>query len=321
MNLEAIQRAMAAAVMQPLTGHDTMRERLADGRPMAEVAASFIAPNSRLSAFERLEIYNRQYWYRLLNALAEDFPALRAVVGSARFDALSIVYLSEHPSRSFSLRNLGSKLVEWLTAHPEFTGRRHALAVDVARVEWAFVEAFDSAQRAPLTLAQVAALDGTSRLVLQPHLRLMALQYAAEDLVLSLHQREKRQASEAGLEHEPEHEPEHEADHEAGHAEENGAPAKLPALRRRATWLAAHRVDLSVYYRRLEREEFLMLEALEKGRPLGEAIEAAFIDAAFTDSKIAETRRAGRVQAWFANWAELEWICAPEAEGGGTRNE
>ena len=302
MNLEAIQRAMAAAVMQPLTGDDSMRERSADGRPMAEVAASFIAPNSRLNAFERLEIYNRQYWYRVLNALAEDFPALRAVVGGERFGALSIAYLNEHPSRSFSLRNLGSKLVEWLAHRPEFAGRRHTLAVDVARVEWAFVEAFDSAECAPLTLAQVAALDGSSRLALQPHLRLMALNYAAEDLVLSLHQREKRQTSEAGLEHEEE--------------EEDGAPIKLPRLRRRATWLAAHRVDLSVYYRQLEQEEFLMLEALEKGRPLGEAIEAAF-----ADSKIAEARRAGRVQAWFTNWAELEWICAPEPEGRGTRNE
>src|SRR5580693_3272954 len=239
MNLESIQREMAAAVMQPLTPDDDMQSQAADGRAMADVAASFIAPNSRLNAFERLEIYNRQYWYRVLNALAEDFPALRAVVGSARFEALSIAYLSEHPSRSFSLRNLGSKLVEWLVAHPEFTGRRHALAVDVARVEWAFVEAFDSAERAPLTLDQIAALDGASRLSLQPHLRLMALHYAAEDLVLSLHQREKRQTSEAGLEHEPESE----ADHEAGHERENGAPAKLPGLRHRATWLAAHRVD------------------------------------------------------------------------------
>jgi hypothetical protein len=314
MNLEAIQRAMAAAVMQPLTGDDTMRERAADGRSMAEVAASFIAPNSRLNAFERLEIYNRQYWYRVLNALAEDFPALRAVVGSARFEALSIAYLSEHPSRSFSLRNLGSKLIEWLVAHPEFTGRRHALAVDVTRVEWAFVEAFDSAARTPLTLTQIAALDGSSRLSLQPHLRLMALSYAAEDLVLSLHQREKRQTSEAGLNDETEQETNHDN-------EDGGAPVKLPRLRRRATWLAAHRVDFSVYYRRLEREEFLMLEALEKGRPLGEAIEAAFIDATFAESKIVETRRAGRLQAWFASWAELEWICAPEGEGHRMPNE
>lgn len=291
MSLEAIQREMAAAVMQPLTEQETMRARAADGRVMAEVAASFIAPNSRLAAFERLEIYNRQYWFRVLGALAEDFPALRAVMGGQQFHALSVAYLAAHPSRSFSLRNLGSKLVDWLGAHPEFTGRRHALALDVARIEWAFVEAFDSAERTPLALAGIAALDGASRLTLQPHLQLMALDYAADDLVLSLHKREKRQTSEAGVEQE----------------EEDAAPMKLPKLRRRKTWLAAHRVDFSVYYRRLDREEFLMLDALRQGRPLGEAI-----DAAFAQSAIREERRANSVRGWFGTWAELGWICAPE---------
>jgi hypothetical protein len=291
MNLESIQRAMAAAVMQPLTVHETMREKSADGRAMAEVAAAFIAPNSRLNSFERLEIYNRQYWFRVLGALAEDFPALRAVVGDAKFDALSIAYLAEHPNRSFTLRNLGSKLIEWLSAHPEFTGRRHALAIDVARIEWAFVESFDSADLAPLTLAQIAALDGASLLALQPHLRLMALEHPADNLVLSLHQREKRQTSEAGLERE----------------EESAAPMKLPRLRRQATWMAAHRVDLSVYYRRLDREEFLTLHALRQGSRLGGAV-----DAAFAESATPENRRAACVQQWFGTWAELGWICAPE---------
>ena len=81
MDLLTLQREMAAAVMQPLTRDEGMRSRTADGRSMTAVAESFIAPNSRLTAFERLEIYNRQYWFRVLGALAEDFPAVRAVVG------------------------------------------------------------------------------------------------------------------------------------------------------------------------------------------------------------------------------------------------
>ncbi len=292
MSLEEIQRAMAAAVLEPLTADEGMRERAADGRAMADVAASFIAPNGRLNAFQRLEIYNRQYWLRVLGSLEEDFPALRAVVGGNRFHALSVAYLTAHPSRSFTLRNLGSKLVEWLTAHPEFAGRRHALAVDVARIEWAFVVAFDSAERAPLTLNHIAALDGGSRLSLQPHLQLMALAYAADELVLGLHQREKRLTSEAGVEHE----------------REESAPEKLPRLRRKNTWLAAHRVDLSVYYRRLEREEYLTLDALRQGRPMSEAL-----DEGFAGSAILEKQRAACVQGWFGTWAELGWICAPEA--------
>jgi hypothetical protein len=293
MGLEEIQRAMAAAVMMPLTPDEDMQAQGPDGRAMSDVAAGFIAPNSRLTPFERLEIYNRQYWIRVMSGLAEDFPALRAVVGARRFDELSVAYLNEHPSRSFSLRNLGSKLVEWLGAHPQFTGRRHTLAADVARIEWAFVEAFDNAENTPLTLEQIATLDGESRLSVQPHVRLMALNYAADEVVLALHEGEKRQASEAGVKHE-------------GAEDEQ---VRLPRLRRRAVWVAAHRVDFCVYYRRLEREEFLMLDAIRSGQTLGAALEAAF-----RESLIPESRRAGRVREWFATWAELGWICAPDLE-------
>ncbi len=291
MNLESIQREMAAAVMQPLTRDENMRERAADGRSMAEIAESFVAPNSRLNAFERLEIYNRQYWYRVLSALAEDFVALRAVLGSRKFASLSVAYLTEHPSRSFTMRNLGSHLPAWLRVHPELTGRRHSLAVDIAKIEWAFVVAFDSAQRAPLTLAEIAALDGSSQLSLQPHIELMELNYPAENLVLDLHQREKRQTSEAGL----------------GSDEEEQPPAKLPRIRRKPTWLAAHRVELSVFYLRLPREAFLMLTALQEGKMLAEAMEAGF-----ADSRIPAARRAAKLQQWFKSWAELGWICARE---------
>jgi hypothetical protein len=292
-SLEAIQRAMAAAVMQPLTADDQMHPVAPDGRAMGDVADSFIAPNSRLTAFERLEIYNRQYWFRVLGALEDDFPALRAVVGGRAFAALSQAYLAAYPSRSFSLRNLGSKLVDWLAAHPRNAGRRHRLAVDVARIEWAFVEAFDSAGHDPLTLEQIATLDGDSHLALQPHLQLLALEYPADDLVLALHKRDKRQTTEAGVRED----------------EEFAAPAKLPKLRRKPTWVAAHRVENSVYYRRMAREEFVTLTAIRAGSTLAEALHAGF-----ADTHDPKARGAQRVREMFSTWAELGWICAPEIE-------
>jgi hypothetical protein len=292
-SLGRLQREMASAVMMPLTADEQMRDHSPDGRPMAEVASSFIAPNSRLSAFERLEIYNRQYWFRVLGALSEDFPALRAVVGSRAFDALSVAYLTAHPSRSFSLRNLGSKLVEWLRANPQFAGRRHRLAVDVARMEWAFVEAFDEGERDPLSLEQVSTLNGDSQLALQPHLRLLELDYPVDDLVLALHKAEKRQTSEAGVPHED---------------GSNGSRRKvLPTLRRQPTWLAAHRVDFSVYYLRIKREEFQTLSAIRRGLPLSQAIEAGI-----TSSRALGPRRPQLVREWFKTWAELGWICATD---------
>jgi hypothetical protein len=293
MNLADLQREMAAAVMQPLTSSEDMRTVSADGRDMRDVAASFIAPNSKLNAFERLEIYNRQYWYRVLGALAEDFPALRAIVGARVFEALSIAYLSAHPSRSFTLRNLGSKLVDWLSANPQYAARRQRLALDVASIEWAFVEAFDNGERTPLTIEEIATLDAGSRLALQPHLILLALEYPADDLVLSLHKRDKRQVGEAGLSHE----------------DGDEAPVKLPRIRRRSTWVAAHRVDNSVFYLRLKREEFLTLSAIRQGVALANAIETGFVA-----SHVPQARRAGLIQRWFASWAEQGWICAPDLE-------
>ena len=293
MSLAELQREMAAAVMQPLTADEEMRAVSADGRDMAEVAGSFIAPNSRLNSFERLEIYNRQYWFRILGALAEDFLALRAVVGARAFEELSIAYLTAHPSRSFTLRNLGSRLAEWLVANPRATGRRHRLAVDVTRIEWAFIEAFDNAERTPLTVEEIASLNAGSRLALQPHLILIALNYPADDIVLGLHRREKRQTTEAGMSHD----------------DEDATPVKLPRLRPRPTWVAAHRVDNSVYYLRLKREEFLTLAAIRQGLGLADALESAFIG-----SRVAQAQRGRLVQQWFGGWAELGWICAPDLE-------
>jgi hypothetical protein len=289
MSLLEIQRAMAAAVMMPLTPDEDMQSFDPDGRDMHAVAGAFIAPNNRLSAFERLELYNRQYWYRLLDALADDFPALRAVLGPQRFESFSIAYLKDHPSRSFSLRNLGSNLVAWMAEHPEQAGRRYRLARDIARLEWAFVEAFDNAENKPLTMEQIRGLSGESKLALQPHVRLLTLDHSAVDLVLALHSRQRRDSSEAGVRHDD---------------SENASGAPLPRVPRRPTWVVAHRIDNSVYYRSLMREEFLTLLAIQSGQPLGEALEAGF-----AGSRRPQSRWAKMVEQWFANWAEFGWIC------------
>ena len=294
MNLEDLQRTMCAAVMQPLTPEEEMQSHDLtgrwNGRAMTEVAEEFIAPNSRLTAFERLEIYNRQYWFRLQSAFTEDFPGLRAVVGAERFEALMNAYLAAHPSRSFTLRNLGSKLHEWLTRNPHHAGRRLALALDVVRVEWACIEAFDNAEFAPLTAEEVVSINAESRLALQPHVQLLALQYPADEFVLDMHQQQKRESSEAGTRPET-------------HEEEDYAPLRL---RKRATWLAVHRADYSLYYKRLSRSEYRTLIALRDGSTLAEALEAGF-----AGSRLAIATQLNQVRAWFANWAELGWICKP----------
>jgi hypothetical protein len=295
MNLEELQRTMAAAVMQPLTDDEQMQPRDTtgrwSGRPMGEVVGEFIAPNNRLTAFERLEIYNRQYWFRLQTAFHEDFPALRAVVGPDRFQALMNGYLAVHPSRSFTLRNLGSKLAEWLTQSPHYAGRKVKLAIDVIRAEWACIEAFDDAEFAPLKLDEIVALGANPQLALQPYVQLLALDYPADDLVLDMHKRQRRESSEAGTRPD-------------ALEEEEFTPLKL---RKRATWLAIHRLDYSLYYKRLTLPEYRTLTALRSGTRLAEALQRAF-----AGSRLAASSQVGQVQQWFATWAQLGWLVRPQ---------
>jgi hypothetical protein len=295
MNLEELQRTMCAAVMQPLTADEEMQASDVTGRwhgrAMEEVAGEFIAPNSRLTAFERLEIYNRQYWFRLQTAFHEDFPGLRAVLGAERFETLMNAYLLAHPSRSFTLRNLGSKLIGWMEQNPQFAGRRIALALDVVRVEWACIEAFDNADITPLAIREIIAVGADSKLALQLHVQLLRLAYPADDLVLELHQQQWKESSEAGARPD---------------ADKDGEDERIQ-LRKRTTWLAVHRADYSLYYKRLSEAEYRTLCALRDGRMLAEAL-----DEGFAGSRIAMGKRAGLVQDWFANWAELGWFRKPE---------
>ncbi|HWT67219.1 MAG TPA: DNA-binding domain-containing protein [Terracidiphilus sp.] len=284
-----MQREMAAAVMMPLTGEDGMQKLARDGRQMIEVAGSFVNGNSALTPFERLEIYNRQYWFRVLDALAEDFTALAAVIGPRRFGAMSVAYLDAHPSKSYTLRNIGLKLAEYLVDHPEFTGRRGALAVDVARLEWLHVEAFDGEEWTALAVADIAQLSGDSRLSLQPHLRLLEINYAVDELVIGLHR---------------------EAHNTEG--EDRALTSKLPRAHKRRLFMAVHRADHTVYYRRLEREEFMILQELRRGEPLAKALDRGFIF-----SRHSARWQAGKVSEWFRHWAEMGWLCAPAVEGSG----
>jgi hypothetical protein len=295
MKLLELQRTMARAVMQPLTLTERMQRTAPDGKPMRAYAARFIKPNDRLTSFERLEIYNRQYWFRLLSSMVEDFPGLRAVLGATRFEAMSKAYITDCPSRSFTLRNLGSQLETWLHQHPRWAGKKQALALDILKLEWAEIEAFDGKAEPPLRPEDLAANGGANlRLRLQPYIQLLRLRYSVDDLLLEIknNREENEVASNAFQER-----------------RKRKRVETVAKLKPAAIALAVHRIDNSVYFRRLEPEEFALLTELKQGRTLQKAV-----DHAFTETKISLQELPALVQRWFHNWAALGWFCQPERE-------
>jgi Putative DNA-binding domain len=291
MNLLNIQRQMARAVMTPLTPSERMRSTAPDGRSLRKVATDIIKPNDRLTSFERLEIYNRQYWFRVLSAFAEDFPGLRAVLGERRFDAVAKAYLIDCPSRSFTLRNLGSRLEAWLRKNSKLAGSRQKLAIDMVRLEWADVDAFDGKAEPALKPENLAGADpATLRLRLQPFIHLLDLHYPVDDLLLEVRSDDDTDfASNAFNERNK---------HKRVRAVARLKPATI--------FLAVYRLEDSVYFRRLERDEFMILRELRAGKPLDRAIELAL-----RNSSLALDDRPIQIQNWFQTWATLGWFCRP----------
>ena len=294
MKLLKLQRTMARAVMQPLTATERMQHKAPDGRSMRSYAARFIKPNDRLTSFERLEIYNRQYWFRLFSSMTEDFPGVRSVLGEKRFDAMCKAYLIDCPSRSFTLRNLGANLEPWLRKHPKWAGTKQQLVLDIARLEWADIETFDAAAVPALRTEDLRGVSGAGlRLQLQPYVQLLSFHYPVDDLLLAMRKEEE------------------DKDFASNAFEERRRKRKhvraVAKLKPGAIFLVVHRIDNSVYFRRIEVEEFAVLAALRQGKTLEKAI-----DAAFRKSAIPPDERAASVQQWFQNWATLGWFCRPE---------
>jgi len=289
--LADVQRLMAEAVMRPLRSDEGMQTAWKDGSPAADVAARIIKPNDRLSSFERLQIYNQQYWWRLLGSFAEDFRALRAVVGNRKFDKLAVAYLESCGSTTWTMRDLGRQLENFLRAHPELTAPHGQLALDVVRVEWARVIAFDEPGKSVLQPEKIAAVSPDRlRIGLQPYLTLLELAHPVDELLRKF----KESQIETG-------------------AFSNAVSATVTRRRsriaarpaRRPVHLAVHRHELAVYYKRLEPEAYRLLCALRDGATLADACERAF-----AGSQDLPAASAGKIQQWFANWMHLGWLCS-----------
>lgn len=169
--LDELQTWMAAALQ-------SQRAVERDDALTAE-ARSRITGNDRMRPESQLEVYREQFWLRHTGALLEDFEALSALLGQSQWERLTQEYLAAHPPDSFTLRDLGQRLpvfmedLQWLS-HPR-------LCLDMARAEWAYVEAFDAANSAPLNAERLGAIPEaawpTARISLSPALRLLSVRY------------------------------------------------------------------------------------------------------------------------------------------------
>ncbi|MEO7600464.1 MAG: putative DNA-binding domain-containing protein [Opitutus sp.] len=283
-NLLAFQRTLKDALIRPLAPGDRTQTRWIDGRPMAEFAETFIKSNDRLTALERLQIYNRMYWFRLIDCFHDDNPGLRAALGLRGFNRLAEAYLTKYPSSSFTLRNLCLRLEGFIRAERILTAPHTLLAIDIARFEWAQTVAFDEPSRPLLTGKEISCTPPARlRMTVQPYVSLLALNHPVDDYVIAVKKRDALRSQSSNASTAP---------------RRVERESKMPRPGRARVFLAVHRLDQRLYYKRLDAPAFKILVALRDGQPLARAIAAG-----------GPSVKPDDMRDWFATWMHLGWLC------------
>ena len=294
--LKKIQSEVFGLISNPLDSKQMMASTLRNGRATRQVAERFIAHNDRLSSSERIEIYNRQYWFRLIDCLYDDFPGLRALIGEKHFYDLTVAYLTKHRSTDFTLRNLGSNMVTFLKKEPRWLGRQAQVALEMAQFEWAQVVAFDGPELPLLVFDTLQGRDPKEIILhVQPYITPLALSYPLDDFVLALRKTES-----------------HRAEASAERARPIEKSKKVRGLPKRSpTFLVVHRFQNTLYYKRISKPAFILLTALMKGKSLHHACLAA--GRTFSSKEIRADLPAKEIQQWFTTWSGLGWFGVPQS--------
>jgi hypothetical protein len=270
LSLDAFQRWMQKVIMHPggvVAGAETVEAGLA--------IESVVTRSRALSSFERLDIYNRSYFARLLECMQAEYSVLATAIGEELFDSFALGYLQQHPSQSYTLAELGERFPDYLAATrpvdggvgdegdwPEFL-------IDLARLERTINVVFDgpgTEGESLLDRERLMAIQpdhwAESRLECVPCLKLLPLSYPINDYFTAV-----RRGDQPDL------------------------PARAPA------WLAITRRDFRVYRYPLVATQFHLLHALLNGETVGSAIEQAA-----ATSPVPEDQFAADLRDWFFQW-------------------
>jgi len=128
------------------------------------------------------------------------------------------------------------------------------------------------------------------RLGVQPYVKLLELHYPVDDLLLAVKAGNDQSISFAS----------NAVQDRRKHTEVQAAAKQESA----PVFLAVHRLDFSVYFRRISQEEYVLLGSLRNGKSVQRAIELAF-----HESAVPSADRASSVQHSFQTWATLGWFC------------
>jgi hypothetical protein len=231
----------------------------------SQAAAQELTAGPRLTPLERLEIYRTAYHARLIECLADDYPALQAALGERSFEALCRAYIARHPSSGPSLNWFGSRMSAFCRSETALECR--AFAADLASLEWAIVEVIHAPMGPRLTAAKLAEMPAEAwseaRLDVTPAFRLIRSEFPVNAFFQAFR---------------------------------DGSGAAIPSPATSAT--AVYRSGPTVWRMDLTPPMTTLLEHLVAGTRLGEALDHAAVELEGTAEEIVGQK----LMSWFQSW-------------------
>jgi hypothetical protein len=255
-SLRALQEWFVEAVTSPCDD-----ERLTAG------ARSVLTRGPALEELERLAIYRYAYRSRLVECLADDYPALQFALGPEPFEALCHEYIRRHPSSSPNLNFFGRSMADFCRVEAQGPFPLRAFSADLAKLEWALVEVLHARDSEALSPAALEAIpiDGWPSARLPPSAAVRLLRF--EHPVNAFFQSFKTDG-------------------------EPDVPGPSPAA------TVVYRTEMTLWRMDLTPAMATLLEGLFRGETLGEAL--GKLAEGLREDEAEEAER--NVMVWFREW-------------------
>jgi hypothetical protein len=120
LEVKNLQEWFASIIVRPITENEGVDPVSASGSSIKKEAAYFILPSHCLEPHQRIEIYNKQYWWRLISVMQKNFPLTLRLLGYTKFEKISVQYLLKYPPDYWSLTVIGRNFPDWIKGNYEF---------------------------------------------------------------------------------------------------------------------------------------------------------------------------------------------------------
>lgn len=152
------------------------------GESLVDSAAILVRETPAFSRSQRLGVYQYAFRVRVIDALADDFPITRNVLGENSFDEAAIDYIHKNPSGFASIAEISR-------GFPAFLKTIHSVApavFDIAEYEWLLVDASNAWLPSKSALSALTDLTADERakavLQLNPSVHLFKSSWAVDSI-------------------------------------------------------------------------------------------------------------------------------------------